>query len=77
MQDKENIWYLDSRVNNHICGDKNNFMELNEAIRGNANFMNHLKVAIKGKCIILIKLKDISHQFTGDVYYIQRWKTTY
>jgi hypothetical protein len=25
----------------------------------------------------LIKLKDISHQFIGNVYYIQRWKTTY
>jgi hypothetical protein len=55
-----------------MCGDKDNFMELNEAIRGNATFINHLKVAIKGKCIILIKLKDISHQFIGDVYYIQR-----
>jgi hypothetical protein len=49
MQDKENIWYLDNRASNHICGDKDKFMELNEAIRGNVTFANHSKVAIKGK----------------------------
>jgi hypothetical protein len=32
--------------------------------------VNYSKVAIKGKCMILIKLNDESHQFIGDVYYI-------
>jgi hypothetical protein len=45
-------------------------MELDETIRGSVTFTNHSKVVIKGKYIILIKLKDESHQFIGDVYYI-------
>jgi len=70
MQDKENMWYLDNEANNHICEDKDKFIELDEVIRGNVTFTNHSKVVIKGKCTILIKLKDRSHQFIGDVYYI-------
>jgi hypothetical protein len=64
------MWYLDNGANTHMCGDKDNFIELDEVIRGKVNFVNYSKVAIKGKCMILIKLKDESHQFIGDVYYI-------
>jgi hypothetical protein len=70
MQDKENMWYLDNEANNHIFEDKDKFIELDEVIRGNVTFTDHSKVVIKGKCTILIKLKDRSHQFIGDVYYI-------
>jgi hypothetical protein len=45
-------------------------MKLDEAIRGNVTFMNHSKVVIKEKFMILIKLKDGSRQFISDVYYI-------
>jgi hypothetical protein len=58
-----------------MCGDKDKFMELDEAIKGNVTFVNHSKVAIKGKCTILIKLKDESYQFIGDVYYISNVKS--
>jgi hypothetical protein len=58
-----------------MYGDKDKFMELDEAIRGNVTFVNHSKVAIKGKCTILIKLKDESYQFIGDVYYISNVKS--
>jgi nanoRNase/pAp phosphatase (c-di-AMP/oligoRNAs hydrolase) len=58
-----------------MYGDKDKFMELDEAIKGNVTFVNHSKVAIKGKCTILIKLKDESYQFIGDVYYISNVKS--
>jgi len=75
MQDKENMWYLDNGASNHMCGDKDKFMELDKAIRGNVTLTDHSKVAIKGKNMILIKLKEGSHQFIGDVYYIPTMKS--
>jgi hypothetical protein len=45
-------------------------MKLDEAISGNVTFMNHSKVVIKEKFMILIKLKDRSRQFISDIYYI-------
>jgi len=67
MQDKYSMWYLDNGANNHMFEDKDKFMELYEAIRGNVTFRD-LKVVIKGKCTIFIKLKDGSHQFIDDVF---------
>jgi len=53
-----------------MCGDKNKFIELDKAIKSNVTFLDHSKVSIKAKYTILIKLKDRSHQFIGDIYYI-------
>jgi len=44
-------------------------MEFDEAIRDNVTFTDHWKFFIKGKYIILIKLKDGIHRFIGNVYY--------
>jgi hypothetical protein len=56
-------------------GNKDKFIELDKAIRGDVTFADHSKVVIKGKCTILIKLKDKSHQFIGDVYYTLKVKS--
>ena len=58
-----------------MCGDKDKFMELDKTIRCSVTFTNHSKVVIKGKYVILIRLKDESHQFIGDVYYIPTVKS--
>ena len=58
-----------------MCGDKDKFMEFDEAIRDTVTFKDHSKVAIKGKCMILMKLKDGTHQFIGDIYYIPTMKS--
>jgi hypothetical protein len=60
-----------------VCGDKDKFMEFDEAIRDTVTFKDHSKVAIKGKCMILMKLKDGTHQFIGDIYYIPTMKKQY
>ena len=58
-----------------MCVDKDKFMELDKAIKGNVTFVDHSKVAIKLKDMILNKLKNESHQFIGDVYYIPMVKS--
>ena len=58
MQDKENLWCLDNEANNHMCGNKDKFRELDEAIRGNVTIAYHSKVSSKENCMILINLKD-------------------
>jgi len=45
-------------------------MELDEAIRGMSHLQIIQRLSLKEKGMILIKLKDGSHQFTSDVYYI-------
>jgi hypothetical protein len=64
------MWYLDNCVSNHMCKDKHKFMKLNESIKGNVTFVDHSRISIKGKYTILIRLKNDSHQFISNVYYI-------
>ena len=58
-----------------MCGDKDKFIELDEASNGNFTFTDHSMVAIKGKGMILIKLKYGSHWFISDAYYIPTVKS--
>jgi len=47
MKTKENIWCLDNGANNHMCIDKDKFVELDESIKGNFTFIDHSKISIK------------------------------
>jgi len=64
------MWYLDNGANNHTCGDKDKSINIDDLIKGNVTFTDHSEVFIEGKHIILIRLKNESHQFIDDVYYI-------
>jgi len=55
------MWCLNNGANNHMCVDKDKFMELDESIKGNVTFAYYWKVSIKVNCMILIKLKNKSH----------------
>lgn len=62
------------RSSNHMCGDRSMFVEINEAIIGNVLFGDDSKIPVKGKGKILICLKNGSHQFIYNVYYVPNMK---
>ncbi|KAL4191257.1 hypothetical protein AMTRI_Chr07g79710 [Amborella trichopoda] len=56
-------WYLKTGENNHMCGRKELFVELNELSHGHVTFGDLSKRPLKGKGKILIKMKNGGHQF--------------
>ncbi|PKU82133.1 hypothetical protein MA16_Dca004151 [Dendrobium catenatum] len=56
-----------------MCRDKNMFIKI-EAIESQIYFGDFLKIPVKGKDKILILLKDGTHQFIFEVYYVSDMK---
>ncbi|XP_073113591.1 uncharacterized protein [Elaeis guineensis] len=49
MKEERCSWYLDNGANNHMCGDKNKFVELDEKVSGCVTFGDSFKIQIGEK----------------------------
>lgn len=70
LLEDENRWFLDTGCSNHMCGRKELFSELDESVRSEVTFGNKTKVPIMGKGTISIQLKDGTHNFISDVFFV-------
>lgn len=47
--DEDNVWYLDNRASNHMCGKREYFTKLDEKITGKGRFGDDSRINIEGK----------------------------
>jgi hypothetical protein len=72
----EESWYLDTGASNHMIGNKTVFAELDMAVTGSVQFGDNSIVKIKGRGVVLMKLRSGEHRAFTDVYYIPKLKTS-
>ena len=66
---QEDVWFLDSRCNNHMCAHKQWFSDLDEDFQQSVKLGNDSKMAMLGKGTIWLQLAGIIQVIT-DVFYI-------
>ena len=66
--------YILTSKQNHKCGFKNMFAELNELKSCHVYFEDASKILVNGKDKIIIHLKHKKHQFISNVYHVPNMK---
>lgn len=74
-RDKENVWYLDNGVSNHMCGNQMYFSRLDESIMGKVRFGDDSRIDIRGKGYVRFVLDGGEKKILNNVYYIPGLKS--
>lgn len=64
------MWYLDNGASNHMTGDREKFVELDEGISGLVKFGDGSAVRIEGKGSIIFRCKNGEERKLHEVFYI-------
>lgn len=72
---QQNLWYLDTGCNNHMCGDKKAFSELDESFRNTVKFGDNSTVSIMGKGRVTLRTKENSTHIIFHVLFVPDLKT--
>lgn len=58
---REDVWFLDSGCNNHMCGDKALFCDFNESFRQMVKLGNNSRMLVIGKGNVTLKVNGFNH----------------
>eukprot|EP00257_Ricinus_communis_P024695 XP_025012109.1 uncharacterized protein LOC112533883 [Ricinus communis] len=70
---RKNIWFLDSRCSNHMCGDKNEFEHFDETFRQKVTLGNNTKLNVLGKGNVRLKVSGFSYT-VREVFFVPELK---
>ena len=73
---REEVWFLDSGCSNHMSGDKQWFMELDQSFRHSVKLGNDSKMAVMGKGNVRIHVEGKTQVITK-VFYIPKLKNNF
>lgn len=68
--DNSDNWYLDIGCSNHMTGNKEWFVSLDESVKSKIRFANNSTVTTEGIGKVLIQRKDGKKAFITDVLYV-------
>ncbi|GAU44851.1 hypothetical protein TSUD_112250 [Trifolium subterraneum] len=74
-EDKANVWYLDTGCSNHMTGNKDWFINLDESITRGIRFADNSQVNYEGIGSILVKSEDGQEAVMTDVLYVPSMKS--
>lgn len=67
------LWFLDSGCSNHMCGDKDKFIKLDESFSHSVKLGNNTRMKVGGKGQVKLTLNGFSY-IISDVFYIPELK---
>lgn len=65
---QDGLWYLDTGASNHMFGSKENFVELDTAIRGKVKFGDGSVIDICGRGAVMFTCNNGEHRILTDIY---------
>lgn len=70
IENKKDVWYLDSGCSNHMTGDKELFISLDNNVKSDVTLGNDNKVSVEGKGSISVLTNNGEKKYISDVFYV-------
>ncbi|GJV64547.1 putative RNA-directed DNA polymerase [Tanacetum coccineum] len=72
-ENKGLLWFLDSGCSNHMCGNKERFVDLDESFSNTVKLGNNTRMTVEGKGSMKLVLNEATYVIK-DVYYVPELK---